>query len=63
MRSDWNSSTGAKHLERMREMLRKPSMTNLERAHLILAQDNPTMIAKEWAEDYVRRHDPDREPF
>jgi len=40
----------------MREILRQPAMTNLERAHMILAQDAPNILAKEWAEDYINRH-------
>ena len=43
-------------LERMREIAESPGMTNLERAHMILAQDAPNLIALEWAREYLLRH-------
>jgi len=47
--------TAAQSIAKMRHMLRQPRITNLERAHLILAQDAPNMVAREWAEEYINR--------
>ena len=48
--------TAEQSIAEIKRLNHAPKMTNLERAHLILSQDAPNLIALEWAQDYVSRH-------
>ena len=56
MSYDRRTPRGKAYIERMHELLAMPKTTNLERAHMVLAQGEPNLIALEWAQDYVSRH-------
>lgn len=48
--------TAEQSIAEIKRLNHAPKMTNLERAHLILSQDAPNLIALEWAREYLLRH-------
>lgn len=52
---DRGSPTKAQSAARIKAIQEMPTPTNLERAHLIVAQDTPVLQAIEWAREYISK--------